>query len=69
MPYRFPEGKSSNDSFVKTLLGILEPKPCTISRKEKSLTRNKGGSMGKSGEIAGIQFQKLDLVHCRMKNI
>lgn len=47
-------------SLVKILLGILELKPYTISRKEKSLTRNKGGSMGKSGDIAGIWFHKLD---------
>ena len=25
--------------------------------------------MGKSGHIAGIQFYKLDLFHCYMKNI
>lgn len=67
-PYRFPEGKRSNSSFMKISLGILEPKPYTISRKEKSLTRNKGDSMGKSEDMAEIQFQKLDLFHCCMKN-
>lgn len=54
-------------SFVKLLLDILEPELYTISRKEKSLTKNKGSSMGKSGDIAGIQFHKLDLFHCCIK--
>lgn len=39
MPYRFPEGKRSNNSFMKISLGILEPKPYTISRKEKIINR------------------------------
>lgn len=58
-------------SFVKILLGILELKPYTISGKDGKiikLTKNKGGSVGKSGHIAGIQFYKLDLFHRCMKS-
>ena len=41
--------------------------PNEIFTKER--TKNKGGSMVKSGHIAGIQFYKLDLFHCYMISI
>lgn len=55
MPYRISEGNSSNDPFFcETFTWHFRMKALHISRKAKSLTKNKGSSMGKNGDIAGI---------------
>lgn len=55
MPYRFAEGNISNDSFLcvcEEFTWRLEPKPYTISRKDKKI--NNQELRWFSGEKMGI---------------